>query len=137
MSGFYFGPRFRLRLIGSLAAAVMLVILPAVGAQSGRKNKRPAPQPPVQGINQPDARTVPEAEIEAAKEKPKENLPGVIIASDIPDIGTSGFYTDIARQACAAELREGRYPDISEARGRHQDRQGRRSLRRSHRTAPG
>ena len=84
-------------------------------AQSGRKQKRPEAQPPVQGINQPDARVAPEPTVEVAP-KPKDVGPGVIVASELTDIGMSNVYTDAARQGCIAELRAAHVVDLQEAR---------------------
>lgn len=114
----FLSSRWLLRTLCFAFAALMLAASFA-GAQSGRKTKRPPPQPPVQGVNQPEARTVPESEIEVDRDKPKETGPGIIIASDIPDLGAPAFFADIARQACAAEMRDARFPDIREARDKH------------------
>ncbi|MFN7828632.1 MAG: hypothetical protein ACK5RR_11750, partial [Acidobacteriota bacterium] len=45
--------------------------------QSGRRQKRAESQPPVQGVNQPEARTQPEPTITPEEERPKEQGPGI------------------------------------------------------------
>jgi hypothetical protein len=74
-------------------------------AQSGRKQKKAAPQPPVQGVNQPEARTVPEPEV--SPDKPKEKEPGrsVMVSTAMADFGVSSFYPDAARRGCVEEFR--------------------------------
>src|SRR5215468_5119637 len=89
-------------------------------AQSGRKQKKAETQPPVQGVNQPEARTVPEPEI--APDKPKEKEPGrsVMVSTAMTDIGISSFYPDAARRGCIEELRRAmRTVQISEERNQH------------------
>ncbi len=103
----------RIALLLLAALSLSLPGSPGLG-QSGRKQKRPEAQPPVQGVNQPETRVTPEPEVEAPK--PKDTRPGVLVASDLTDIGIPNFYTDIARQACIVELRDANLPDISEAR---------------------
>src|SRR5215470_10034402 len=89
-----------------LAALFCLLALGVIAAgQSGRKQKKAEPQPPVQGVNQPDARTVPEPEV--APDKPKEKEPGrsVLVSTAMPDIGISSFYPDASRRGCIDQLR--------------------------------
>ncbi len=85
-------------------ASLLMMSALAVG-QSGRKQKKAETQPPVQGVNQPEARTVPEPEI--APEKPKEKDPGkaILVSSNMPDLEIPMFYADTARQGCVSELR--------------------------------
>lgn len=97
-----------------LCLASLALFGAVVSAQSGRKQKRPESQPPVQGVNQPDARVTPEPEAEPPK--PKDTGPAVIVASEMTDIGIPNFYTDIARKACIAELRDAHLQDIQEAK---------------------
>lgn len=110
--------RAHLRICCSIGVAIVFLLAAVeMAAQSGRKMKKAPPQPPVQGVNQPEARTIPEPEAEP--EKPKETGPGLIVASDIPEIGPPSFWLDIARQACAAELRNARMSDVRETRDKH------------------
>jgi hypothetical protein len=51
-----------------------------------------------------------------APPKPKEVGPGVIVASELTDIGISNVYVDVARQGCIAELRAAQIVDIQESR---------------------
>ncbi|MGE0127097.1 MAG: hypothetical protein AB7U82_03240 [Blastocatellales bacterium] len=103
------------------AALVCLLMLAAIApGQSGRKQKKAEPQPPVQGVNQPEARTVPEPEVEP--EKPKEKDPGrsVMVSTAMADIGISSFYPDASRRGCIDELRRAlRTIQISEERNQH------------------
>jgi hypothetical protein len=87
-----------------LAAFAMSTSMSASG-QSGRRQKKPEPQPPIQGVNQPEARTVPEPEV--APDKPKEKGPQrtIMVATSMPDIGISSFYPDTARRGCIEEFR--------------------------------
>jgi hypothetical protein len=86
-------------------------------AQSGRKQKKADPQPPVQGVNRPELRTQPEPEVEVEKPKEKEKGPGLMIATGMGDIDVPLYYTDIAREACLRELRdELKTADLREAR---------------------
>ena len=100
----------------SRVVLITLMLLSAVTTfgQSGRKSKKADTQPPVQGINQPDTRVVPEPEAQAAK--PKEKPLAILVASDVTDFMGTSFYADIARQACVAEMRESRSLDIREQR---------------------
>src|SRR4029453_4978316 len=90
-----------------LVWVICLVVLGAGGAlgQSGRKQKKGPTQPPVQGVNQPDARVEPEPTV--TPEKPKEKEPGrvIMVATEMPDIGISNYHPDMARQGCLNELR--------------------------------
>jgi hypothetical protein len=91
------------------AASICLLMLAAfamsTSGQSGRRQKKPEPQPPIQGVNQPEARTVPEPEV--APDKPKEKGPQrtIMVATSMPDIGISSFYPDAARRGCIEEFR--------------------------------
>src|SRR5215468_12052185 len=103
------------------AAMFCLLMLAALASitsgQSGRKQKKPDPQPPIQGVNQPEARTVPEPEV--APDKPKEKEPGrsVMVSTAMTDIGISSFYPDAARRGCIEEFRHAmRTIKISEER---------------------
>ncbi len=89
------------------AVFVFLTSLSAMTAgQSGRKQKKAESQPPVQGVNQPDARVQPEPELTA--EKPKEQGPRrtIMVLSGMPDMMLPSYYADIARQGCIGEFRE-------------------------------
>src|SRR5262245_20440505 len=106
------------------AALICLFTLAAfatlTSGQSGRKQKKSDPQPPIQGVNQPEARTVPEPEV--SPDKPKEKEPGrlVMVSTAIADIGLSSFYPDTARRGCIEEFRSVmRTIQISEERDQH------------------
>ncbi|HEY8461029.1 MAG TPA: hypothetical protein VIM99_11645 [Blastocatellia bacterium] len=106
------------------AASICLLALAALAistsGQSGRKQKKSAPQPPVQGVNQPEARTVPEPEV--SPDKPKEKGPqrAVMVSTALPDIGISSYYPDVARRGCMDEFRRAmRSIDIRESRDQH------------------
>jgi hypothetical protein len=98
---------------------VLLVCTMSALAQSGRKQKKADPQPPVQGINQPDKRvqnndvndasnssssTDPEPDEEKNGQKKIQALKKkLLIMSSMPDMNVSLYYADIARQGCASE----------------------------------
>jgi len=106
------------------AALICLLTLAAfatiTSGQSGRKQKKADPQPPIQGVNQPEARTAPEPEV--TPDKPKEKEPGrsVLVSTALADIGVSSFYPDAARRGCMEELRRAmRTVQVSEDRNQH------------------
>lgn len=91
------------------AALIFCVALGTLAiAQSGRKQKKADPAPPVQGVNQPELRTQPEPEVEPEKEKEKDKKPQrfLMIATEMPDIGISTYYPDMARRGCIEEIRD-------------------------------
>ena len=105
----------------SLLVAVFAIALIAVvttSAQSGRKSKKADPQPPIQGVNQPETRVVPEPTgASDSQPKSKEKQLAVLVSSDLVDAFSSSYYIDYARQACIAQLRdENRSLDIREAK---------------------
>ncbi len=104
-----------------VALLFCLLMLDAIAlAQSGRKQKKTEPQPPVQGVNQPEARTVPEPEVTPEKPKEKDLGRSVIVSTAMADIGISSFYPDASRRGCIQELREAlRTIQISEERNQH------------------
>jgi hypothetical protein len=114
----------RLNLKPIFVALICLFTLAAIASitsgQSGRKQKKADPQPPIQGVNQPEARTAPEPEV--APDKPKEKEPGrsVMVSTAMADIGISSFYPDAARRGCIEEFRQVmRTIQISEERNQH------------------
>jgi hypothetical protein len=102
-----------------VTALCLLIIASAALGQSGRKQKKPDQQPPVQGINQPEARVTPEPPAAPEKPKEKEKGPVIMVGTELPDMNISSFYTDIARQACAREMRQVPTLQINEARDLH------------------
>ncbi|HQR35226.1 MAG TPA: hypothetical protein PLK30_20980 [Blastocatellia bacterium] len=98
-----------------------LLVLGVVAAgQSGRKQKKADPQPVVQGVNNPDARTVPEPEVVPEKPKEVEKGKAVMVSSAMTDIEIPGFYADTAREACLNELRrEVKTIQLSSERNQH------------------
>lgn len=98
------------------AVAVALAAGSSVSAQSGRKSKKAEAQPPIQGVNQPETRVIPEP-TGPVDSKPKEKPIPILVASDTVDVfGSGGYYMDYVRQGCVAELRDNRALDIQEAR---------------------
>jgi hypothetical protein len=83
-----------------------LILCASAAAQSGRKQKKADPLPPVQGVNQPEARTVPESEVapETATKPKEEPKTGVMVMSDMGEMGVPQYYNDTARLACIQEL---------------------------------
>ena len=105
--------RYNLRLVFPVSLSLLLLISIASG-QSGRKQKKSDP-PPIQGVNQPDARVdpVPEIPPEIPKEKDRRSI---MVMTSMPDMILPLFYADIARQACITEIRdEVRTIDLREA----------------------
>lgn len=100
-----------------------LVLFGAVAAgQSGRKQKKADPQPVVQGVNNPDSRTVPEPEVVAEKPKEAEKDKGkaIMVSTALTDIEIPGFYADVAREGCLNELkRELKAIQLSSERNQH------------------
>jgi hypothetical protein len=82
-----------------LAASAIVV------GQSGRRQKRSEKQPPIQGVNQPDARVEPAPQVVPEKPKDKEPERSIMIATAMPDMMLPLFYADIARDACLKEMR--------------------------------
>ncbi|MBL8167850.1 MAG: hypothetical protein JNJ50_06840 [Acidobacteria bacterium] len=97
------------RFLPSFSVALVCVFLLsfAVLGQSGRKQKKAEVQPPVQGVNQPEARTVaePEAEPEKPKEQPKEKR-SILVGSFLADLELPMYFADTAREGCMRELRD-------------------------------
>ena len=104
----------------ALAAVFCLLCAALVAAQSGRKQKKAEPQPPVQGINQPDKRvqnndlgdastsssTDPDAPEENNGQKKIQALKKRLnVMSAMPDMNVSLYFADIARQGFSSEAR--------------------------------
>lgn len=87
--------------------ACLLMLATMVVAQSGRKQKKADPQPQVQGVNNPDARTVPEPEVvpEKPKEKPVEKGKAIQISSAMGDMEIPMYYTTAVSDGCLDQLR--------------------------------
>lgn len=104
------------------AASICLLALAAfaisTSGQSGRKQKKTAPQPPVQGVNQPEARTVPEPEVSPDENKKKEPPRAIMVWTEMTDIGISSYYPDAARQGCMEEFRRAMRGGIEITEGR-------------------
>ncbi|MGH9841452.1 MAG: hypothetical protein ACREEM_22085 [Blastocatellia bacterium] len=96
----------RKSLIASLFCLLLLAAL--ASAQSGRKQKKADPLPPVQGVNQPELRTQPEPEVEVEKAEKKKEGPrrALMVMTEMPDIGISSYYPDMARRGCLDEIRD-------------------------------
>jgi len=107
----------RISLFASLIGFALIIAI-NVSAQSGRKQKKTENQPPPQGVNQPETRVIPEPTgVSDNQQKSKEKQISVMVASDLVDAFSSGYYIDYARQGCIAQLRdESRTLDIREAR---------------------
>jgi hypothetical protein len=102
----------------------LLAVSAVVVGQSGRRQKKAEKQPPIQGVNQPEARVEPAPQVVPERPKDKEPERSIMIASAMPDMMLPLFYADIAREACLKEmrstlksidLREGRNQTRSEA----------------------
>ncbi len=102
-------------------ACLLLLAAAAVG-QSGRKQKKADPQPVVQGVNQPETRTVPEPEVVPDKPKEKELEKGkaIMISTAMTDMEVPMFYADVARDGCLNEFRrELKTIQLSSERNQH------------------
>ncbi len=89
-------------------ACFCLLLASTAPAQSGRKQKKADPLPPVQGVNQPETRTVAESTVEPEdRDKPKaEELKTKIqVMSEMGDMGIPSYFNDTVRAACAHELK--------------------------------
>ncbi|MBI1759891.1 MAG: hypothetical protein HYR56_00505 [Acidobacteria bacterium] len=103
------------------ACFCLLLLVGTASAQSGRKQKKADPLPPVQGVNQPETRTVAESTVapeDGDKPKAEELKTRIQVMSDMGDIGIPSYFSDTARAACAHELkREVRGLQASDAGG--------------------
>jgi hypothetical protein len=89
-------------------------------AQSGRKQKKAETQPPPQGINQPEARTVAEPEVTPEKPKEKEKGPAILVSTAMTDFEIPSFYADAAREGCFSEFRrELKVIQLNQERNQH------------------
>lgn len=87
--------------------ACLLLLATAVAGQSGRKQKKAEPQPAVQGVNQPETRTVPEPEVvpDKPKEKQLEKGKAIMISSAMGDMQIPMYYTSAVSDGCLDQLR--------------------------------
>lgn len=92
-----------------LTACFCLLLISSVAfAQSGRKQKKADPLPPVQGVNQPEARTQPETTVSPEdndKPKAEEIKTRFQVMSEMGDIGIPNYFNDTVRAACVHELK--------------------------------
>ena len=86
--------RFNLRPVVILFACLLLGAV--ASGQSGRKQKKNESQPPPQGINQPETRTVAEPEIAPDKPKEKQKGPAIMVSTAMPDMEVPSYYADTA-----------------------------------------
>jgi hypothetical protein len=101
------------------AALIAFCLLLLVGAvalgQSGRKQKKADPLPPVQGV--PSSATkdekTPEPEPQPEPEKKVEIKRRVVVVSDTASFDVSMISMNVARQACVDELRRGAGRDVN------------------------
>ncbi|MBO0860420.1 MAG: hypothetical protein J2P21_18465 [Chloracidobacterium sp.] len=104
----------------SISLLALASFVTSISGQSGRKQKKAEEQPPIQGVNQPDKRTVPEPEV--SPDKPKEKVPqrAIMVSTAMPDIGISSFYPDAARRGCLEEFRRVMHTvDLTEEHDQH------------------
>ena len=99
------------------AGCLLLLCSVAAFAQSGRKQKKTTPEPPVQGVPVQKEQPPPPPDPEPAPEQPKQKGPRVMVATEMPDFTIPLQYADLARRACIDELRrEMRTLELSEDR---------------------
>ncbi len=91
----------------TISTCCLFLLISMAAGQSGRKQKKTPPQPPVQGVNQPEARVQPEPQIEPEKEEEKAPRRTIMILTSMPDISIPIYYADTARRGCLSELRAG------------------------------
>ena len=93
-----------------LLLSLVLIGTTAVVAQSGRKQKKGADLPPVQGVPVPSKTPeapkpdVPEPDPEKEKEKARASAKGIILGTDWADMNASMGIADYVRRACRSEL---------------------------------
>jgi hypothetical protein len=84
---------------------LMLFSSVAGWGQSGRRQKRPEAEPPIQGVNRPETRTqsepIPLAEEQVARQKG----PGLLLMTGTPDVMIPLFLADAVTRGCLEELR--------------------------------
>lgn len=113
--------RFNPKSIVVVFACLLLLSAVAVG-QSGRKQKKAEPQPQVQGVNQPETRTVPEPEVvpDKPKEKQLEKGKAIMISSAMGDMQIPMYYTSAVSDGCLDQLRrELKTVQLSSERNQH------------------
>lgn len=111
--------RHNLKFAATAAVCVLMLAVLAL-AQSGRKQKKAETQPPPQGINQPETRTVAEPEIAPEKPKEKEKGPAIVVSTSMTDIEVPSYYADTAREGCFNELRrELKVIELRQERNQH------------------
>lgn len=108
----------RLHLSAVCVACLCLLLMTGAAAlgQSGRKQKKPDTQPPVQGVNQPEARVTPEPTTTPEKPPEKAKGPVILVETAMPDMRIALYYADIAREGCIHELRQVPTLEIREER---------------------
>jgi hypothetical protein len=89
-----------------LGLCLLLAVVSVALGQSGRKQKKSDPLPPVQGV--PESKTkeaAPEPDPEPAPDKKPELKQRLVIASDGGGFDVSMISINVARQACVDEMR--------------------------------
>lgn len=92
--------------LSCLAMIITAALLATAGmAQSGRRQKKAESQPPVQGVNQPDARTQPEPDPAPQESREEKKGPGIMVMTGMTDAMVPLYLTDTASQGCISEMR--------------------------------
>ncbi len=101
-----------------MAMTMTSLLTAGAAAQSGRKQKRAETQPPVQGVNQPEARTQPEPEPVPEESREQKKGPGIMIMTGMTDAMIPLYFTDTASRGCVSELQRilRQAHDVREAR---------------------
>lgn len=107
-----------------ITTVILLSVLLTLSApgQSGRRQKRAESQPPVQGVNQPEARTQPEPTSAPEEERQKRQGPGILVMTGMPEAMVPIFFADIARQGAISEFRNILHGDHDIREARNQSR---------------
>jgi len=104
----------------AIVFAGVLMLSAVAAGQSGRKQKKAETQPPVQGVNQPEARTVPEPEISPEKPKDKDSGKAIVVSTAMTDFKIPTYYAESAGHGCLSELRRQlKGVTITEERNQH------------------
>lgn len=114
--------RLTARTVSVLLTCLLLAAASAVLAQSGRKQKKTAPEPPPQGVKAPEKTPEvpkdhsdsdqPTSEKPADKEKTAVSF---IVGTGMSDMNLPMSFSSIAREGCLRELRAGTFVNATES----------------------
>lgn len=102
--------------VSVIACCLLMLAVAAVAfGQSGRKQKKSDPLPPVQGVPESKTKEAPPepAVPEETEKKPAQIKLRLVIGSDSGGFDTSMYSMNVARQACVDELRREAGRDVN------------------------